>query len=179
MTPRPNALCAAGSYVLIIESAASAHIEVGRLGRIDLRPGFYAYVGGALGPGGLRARIGRHLDPARPVHWHIDYLKRATRIVEVWYAADSRRREHAWARALGERSDATIPMPRFGASDCRCAAHLFHFPTAPRLATFARALGRTRGAGRGPYRVFRPAAARNCLSPPSGNRGKPRHRGAG
>ena len=173
MTPRPDAIRAPGTYALVLESAARAVVEVGRLGRIRLHRGFYVYVGSALGPGGLRARIGRHLDPGCAIHWHVDYLKRATRIVEIWYVADPVRREHAWARAIGDLSNATIPIPGFGASDCRCATHLFHFPTRPRLATFARALGRTRGAGAGPYRVFRPASAPDDLSPATGNRGAP------
>lgn len=173
MTPRPDAARTPGTYALVLESAARTVVAVGRLGRIDLRGGFYVYVGSALGPGGLQARTGRHLDAGRPVHWHIDYLKHATRIVEIWYVADSVRREHAWARVIGDLSNATIPMPGFGASDCRCAAHLFHFPTRPRLATFARALGRARGAGAGPYRVFRPASAPDDLSPATGNRGAP------
>ena len=162
MTGRP-AIRTPGTYAVVLESVARAVVAVGRLGLIDLRRGFYVYVGSALGPGGLQARIGRHLDPRRTIHWHIDYLKHATRIVEIWYVADPVRREHAWARALGDLSDASIPLPGFGASDCRCAAHLVHFPTRPRLATFARALGRTRGAGAGPYRSFRPGSAPDGL----------------
>lgn len=140
---------AQGTYALILESARFAWQVVGRSGSISLRVGFYLYVGSALGSGGLRARIGRHLGPTRAVHWHIDYLKRAARIVEVWYVLDSTRREHAWAEALGGLAGASIPMPGFGASDCRCAAHLFHFPTVPRLATFARALRRADGSEAG------------------------------
>ncbi len=153
--PRPTT-CSPGTYVLVLEGPARAIVAVSRLGRIDLRPGLYAYVGSALGPGGLRARIARHLDRTRPLHWHIDYLKGATRIVEVWYLADPVRREHAWAKAVGRLSNASIPMLGFGSSDCNCPAHLFYFSTAPKLATFTRALARTRGAGTGPLQIFRP-----------------------
>lgn len=149
---------APGTYALILQSAGNERVPIGRLGRLDLPPGAYAYVGSALGPGGLQARIARHLDPSRPIHWHIDYLKRATRVVEVWYVVDPVRREHAWARAFGGRSNASIPTPGFGSSDCHCPAHLFRFPTAPKLATFKRALAHTRGAGRNPIRTFRPPA---------------------
>lgn len=143
---------------MILETARRAIVTVGRLHDLDLRPGFYAYVGSALGSGGLYARITRHLDPARPLHWHIDYLKPATRIVEVWYVVDTVRREHAWAKALAGIPNASIPTPGFGSSDCRCPAHLFCFPTAPKLATFKRAIARTRGAGKGSVRSFRPPA---------------------
>lgn len=132
------------------------NLSAGRLGEIDLALGFHAYVGSALGPGGLKARIGRHFDPTRPVHWHIDYLKHATRIVEVWYVVDPARREHAWAKALATLPNASIPMQGFGSSDCNCPAHLFSFPTAPKLATFKRVIARTHGAGKGPVHVLRP-----------------------
>jgi Uri superfamily endonuclease len=162
---------APGTYVLILENARPARFDVGRLGSIGLRTGFYAYVGSALGPGGLRARVGRHLCPTRAVRWHIDYLKHATRIVEIWYLDDRVRREHAWAKALGRFPGASIPMPGFGSSDCSCPAHFFYLWTAPRLATFARTLGRTRGAGRS--RALRLALPGGYRSPRTGNRGAP------
>jgi Uri superfamily endonuclease len=161
----------AGTYALILESAGRKPVAVGQLGTLDLRAGFYVYVGSALGPGGLQARINRHFDPSRPIHWHIDCLKRVTRIVEVWYLADPIRREHSWAKALANLPSASIPMPGFGSSDCDCPAHLFAFPTAPKLATFARALARTRGAGKaGTLRRLLPG---DYLSLPTGNRGAP------
>ena len=49
-------------------------IDIGSLGRFDILPGFYAYVGSAFGAGGLRARIGHHLESTAWPHWHIDYL---------------------------------------------------------------------------------------------------------
>jgi Uri superfamily endonuclease len=144
-----NLARAPGTYALVLENARPARLAVGRLGSIDLRAGCYVYVGSALGPGGLQARVGRHLGPTRGVHWHIDYLKRAARIVEVWYVLDPIRREHAWAEALGGLAGASIPVPGFGASDCTCAAHLFHFQSVPRLATFERALRRADEGGTG------------------------------
>lgn len=155
MIPRPDAN---GTYALILESAGYESVRVGRLGALDLPPGVYAYVGSALGPGGLQARVARHLDPTRPRHWHVDYLKRAARIVAVWYVVDPVRREHAWASAFASVSQASIPMKGFGSSDCNCPAHLVYFPTQPTLASFKRALARTRGTGRGLVRTFRPPA---------------------
>ncbi|HSD40720.1 MAG TPA: GIY-YIG nuclease family protein [Burkholderiales bacterium] len=140
---------APGTYALILGNARPARLAVGRLGSIHLRSGVYVYVGSALGPGGLQARVGRHLDHTRAAHWNIDYLKRAADIVEVWYVLDSVRREHVWAEALGGLAGASIPMPGFGASDCRCTAHLFYFPSAPRLTAFARALRQVDVAGGG------------------------------
>lgn len=40
----------------------------------SIEPGTYVYVGSAGGPGGLRARILRHISRPSKRHWHIDYL---------------------------------------------------------------------------------------------------------
>lgn len=115
-----------GTYVLVLRLARPATLEVGRLGRVRLPAGYYAYVGSALGPGGLAARLRHHLREAARPHWHIDYLRRVTRPVEVWVSRDGRRREHAWVRALAARPEFGRPVPGFGATDCRCGTHLFH-----------------------------------------------------
>jgi len=43
--------------------------------KLDLLPGYYIYIGSAFGPGGVRARMLRHLRADKPKHWHIDYLR--------------------------------------------------------------------------------------------------------
>jgi hypothetical protein len=64
---------APGTYVLILELTTRKVIQVGALGRIKFTAGWYAYAGSAFGPGGLAARINRHLMSAKKPHWHIDY----------------------------------------------------------------------------------------------------------
>ena len=54
-----------------------------RFGKLTLAAGQYAYVGSAHGPGGLRARVGRHLRAEKPLHWHIDYLTAALPVMHV------------------------------------------------------------------------------------------------
>ena len=125
-----------GTYVLILEMEADQAVPIGRLGTFDLRRGWYAYVGSAFGSGGLRGRLKHHLTPPARPHWHIDYLRAAATVREVWYSASSTPYEHEWASALRSLPQTTIPIPRFGASDCRCAAHLFHFDQYPDLTTF-------------------------------------------
>ena len=39
-----------------------------------LAPGCYVYAGSARGPGGIRARVRRHLRPDKTPHWHIDQV---------------------------------------------------------------------------------------------------------
>jgi Uri superfamily endonuclease len=111
-------------------------VVVGRLGALILVPGFYVYVGSALGSGGVAARIARHRKVTAVRHWHIDYVRPSTLLESVWYTYDSVRREHEWAHVLQQLAGAHVPCPRFGASDCRCDAHLFYFGSAPALARF-------------------------------------------
>ncbi|MDA1071819.1 MAG: DUF123 domain-containing protein, partial [Proteobacteria bacterium] len=64
-----------GAYLLLFDLAAALDLgPVGRLGRVRLVPALYAYAGNAKGPGGLRARIARHLARDKRPHWHIDRL---------------------------------------------------------------------------------------------------------
>ena len=123
--------------MLIMELPTSVTIRVGHLGRLRFVRGWYAYAGSACGPGGLKARLRRHRRAAKSKHWHVDYLRAYAQPTSVWYSVGLQRRECSWAEALSELSGASMPAPRFGASDCRCAAHLFHFPTSPAKSDFA------------------------------------------
>jgi Uri superfamily endonuclease len=130
-----------GTYVLILELPHIATVDVGRLGRFQFPAGWYAYTGGARGPGGLMARISRHLRSPKPLHWHVDYLRTAAQPIETWYATGTQKRECVWAQALAGLPGASTPALRFGASDCHCPAHLIHFTTPPDVAALVRAVG--------------------------------------
>ena len=93
---------------------------------VSLPAGDYVYVGSACGPGGLRARLGRHLSGAGRPHWHIDALRGHARIVGAYYCVSALRLECRWVQALLALPGVTAPAPGFGASDCRsgCLAHL-------------------------------------------------------
>lgn len=124
---------ARGTYVLVLRLDSPARLTVGRLGTFDFPAGWYAYVGSACGPGGLRGRLAHHLGPVRRPHWHIDSLRTAASVQTVWYSVGDGTREHAWAAALGQMPGAQIVAPRFGASDCRCPTHLYYFADPPEL----------------------------------------------
>lgn len=116
-----------GTYALLLSSTSDAEIRVGRHGDMRLRPGFYVYVGSALGPGGVRARVSHHLrDSPRP-HWHIDYLRSRARVEEIWVCHGRTRQEHLWARLFSSIPGVSVPLRGFGASDCDCPAHVFYF----------------------------------------------------
>ena len=133
LQPRP------GAYALLLAIAEPLALTAGKLGELRLQPGCCVYVGSALGPGGLRARVAHHARFAARPHWHIDYLRRHAPLIELWYSYDSARREHHWA-ALFQSLGGAVPLPDFGSSDCSCPAHLFHFPTRPDWPRFVRAL---------------------------------------
>ena len=116
-----------GAYVLLIELGAPLVLEVASLARAVLPAGRYAYCGSAYGPGGLKARIGRHLRRDKAHRWHVDHLTAAGRIV-AFRAVPGGRECDLLARVL-EMPGASVPVPRFGSSDCRaCPAHLVALP---------------------------------------------------
>jgi len=119
-----------GTYALFFRLSSPLEVQAGRLGRVQLPAGWVIYVGSALGAGGLRARLRRHLAADKRVHWHIDALSSRER-PELWLAlADGRRHECDWAQRLAAHPAATIPAPGFGSSDCKrgCRAHLIALP---------------------------------------------------
>ena len=129
-----------GTYVLVLSSRSTDLIQVGRLGALQLQSGF-TYVGSALGPGGVRARLAHHLKPSRRPHWHIDYLRAHTRVAEIWYCLDTRRLEHVWAEHIGLAEGASVPLVGFGSTDCGCESHLFFFQQRPSRERFRQVLG--------------------------------------
>lgn len=122
-----------GTYILILRLDPPQRVRIGALGTFDFPAAHYAYVGSAFGPGGLRGRLRHHLAPVTRPHWHIDYLRAAAHIERIAWGASDQRLEHDWARRLLDAPGAFIPAPRFGASDCRCPAHLIGFRRAPDL----------------------------------------------
>lgn len=129
-----------GTYALLIRMPAERTITVGQLGELDLNPGWYIYVGSALGPGGLAARLARHLKAVKTRRWHIDYLRAAAAPEAVWYTGSVVRQECHWAAIFARMKSSVVPLDGFGASDCRCRSHLFCFTRSPRIRTFRRNL---------------------------------------
>jgi Uri superfamily endonuclease len=104
---------------------------------MQVRVGFYVYIGSAFGPGGVRARVAHHCRASDRPHWHIDYLKGVLQLKEICWTHDPVRREHQWAAAVQHQQGASIPLQGFGASDCDCVSHLFFFTVLPSFAKIA------------------------------------------
>lgn len=114
----------AGAYVLLIDLAKSIEVAIRGRGPCALRAGRYLYCGSARGPGGLKARIARHMRRGKPVRWHVDHLTERGAVRGAWIFPGGV--ECALATRL---SHLPAPIPGFGSSDCRrCASHLFAWP---------------------------------------------------
>ena len=109
-----------GIYVLVLRCPALARSASADPAPQRLGPGYYF---SAYGPGGLRPRIDHHRHRAERAHWHIDYLRRYTRLESVWHACGARR-EHEWAAKIAAMPEAALALRGFGISDCRCATQL-------------------------------------------------------
>jgi len=130
----------AGTYAIVMRAQDRQQLQIGRLGGVQLSKGWYVYVGSAFGPGGLAARVSRHLRCHKTRHWHIDHLIWATTVREVWYSQRQRDLEHCWAQAALDQPAARNLLRGFGASDCQCLSHLVRFPTREAVKTLFNAL---------------------------------------
>lgn len=120
---------APGAYVLLLDLQRPLRLAIPSLPRSVLAPGRYAYCGSARGSGGLRARIARHLQRNKKLHWHVDRITAAARITAVLTCAGGD--ECALAAGLLKRPGVSVPVLGFGSSDCRrCPAHLLALPGA-------------------------------------------------
>ncbi|UCD77522.1 MAG: GIY-YIG nuclease family protein [Desulfobacterales bacterium] len=127
-----------GTYALVFCASMEKAVNIGKLGTLFLKPGFYVYIGSAFGPGGLRARINHHLNNFTRPHWHMDYLKGCLNLTEIWYTHDRVHREHQWAETLEQTRGASAALPGFGSSGCRCHTHLLFFGSKPPCSRFRR-----------------------------------------
>jgi len=109
-----------GSYILIIRLPEQQTIRISGRQAFHLSPGYYAYVGSAMG--GFKQRLSRYLQGSRKLHWHIDYLLQKASISSIILCATKERVECIIAQALGSQFSS---IPGFGSSDCRCRSHLF------------------------------------------------------
>ena len=130
----------AGAYVLFVELNRPLAIPETSLGPAGLAPGRYAYCGSAYGPGGLGARLRRHLRPDKAVRWHVDHLTAGGRIIALGLAPGGQ--ECALLEGLCRRPGVTVPLAGFGSSDCaRCPAHLLRIERTVDPRGLAEALG--------------------------------------
>jgi len=147
-----------GTYLLLLQSEQPRETQVGALGTVRLDAGRYVYIGSAFGPGGLPARLRRHLGPApSSPHWHIDYLRRCLTVEHVLLSTDDDRHECTWAGQIQATSWSRVPCGGAGASDCACPAHFFRIDKPDAPSVIRSLLG-------GTIQSFDPGELRSCLT---------------
>ena len=131
-----------GVYALHLHLEQPVDLIVGVLGQAHFPAMNYVYIGSAFGPGGVQARLGRHMMGNGNVHWHIDVLRRSANVLGGCYYVpaefDGELRENGinkisyecrWSQALEVLPEVIVPVQGFGASDCLsgCSSHLLAF----------------------------------------------------
>jgi sugar fermentation stimulation protein A len=117
-----------GSYLIVLELKESRNIEVGSLGVLPFRAGWYVYCGSAMK--NLSQRVSRHLRKVRKgIHWHLDYLTPWASSIQGLPVRSRRNLECEFAVMLALLGGEGAPS--FGCSDCRCDSHLYYFAEPP------------------------------------------------
>jgi sugar fermentation stimulation protein A len=122
-----------GVYTLILFLSKEIRLKVGKLGTQRFPRGYYTYTGSALGIGSssLKYRVLRHLKKKKRKFWHIDFLlgHKNVYLTGLIAANIDKRVECKINRYIKTKERAKIPVPHFGASDCKknCGSHLLYF----------------------------------------------------
>ena len=110
-----------GSYLLILKLDKIQDIEIGKLGKVHFKKGFYIYVGSAMK--NLTKRMERHRHLRKQHHWHIDELRAVAEFHSVLAIRSSVRLECEIAKSMSGIAEWSVSG--FGSTDCSCKTHLF------------------------------------------------------
>jgi sugar fermentation stimulation protein A len=117
-----------GNYLILLELPEGGTIEIGALGLLPFKAGWYVYAGSARK--NLSQRVNRHLRHERKQkHWHMDYLTPWAGKMKALPILSYRNLECDLARDLEKLGGQG--MAGFGSSDCGCNSHLFYFKDPP------------------------------------------------
>jgi Uri superfamily endonuclease len=112
-----------GAYVLAINLSELVVVSICRKPSAPLAPGCYLYCGSAKGPGGLAARLARHMRHGKAIRWHVDCLTEAGTVLGAWTFPGGD--ECDLVAAL---SHLPVPIEGFRSTDCRrCRRHLLRW----------------------------------------------------
>lgn len=121
---------ARGAYLLLITLTRPAVLKSRPLRQRTLAPGRYLYAGSANGPGGIGARVRRHMKRGKRRHWHVDDLTAVAEDLRPLVFPDGN--ECDLVQSLVAGGTFSVAIPGFGSSDCRrCDGHLLSMPPAP------------------------------------------------
>ena len=110
-----------GSYILILRLRTGRTLNIGKMGQVKCKAGYYLYAGSARK--NLIQRLERHKRERKRLFWHIDYLRAHADFHLALPIRASDSLECELGGALKKISDWQVP--NFGCSDCSCGSHLF------------------------------------------------------
>jgi Uri superfamily endonuclease len=120
-----------GIYILEIFVPKSFPLRILKFKDCEIEPGFYYYVGSAQKY--LNARIKRHLQKEKKVHWHIDHITsfRGNEIKNVFVFEEMKKDfECRLVSVIENIYNLKYSIRGFGNSDCSlCESHLLHTKT--------------------------------------------------
>ncbi len=116
------------TYLLLIEIKKNEFIKIGKRGNFKFEKGYFVYTGSGKRNG--IQRIVRHIKKFKNLQWHIDYLLEKGEIKKIWIIFGDKTNECKMSKML-LYFKGSIPFKKFGSSDCKCPAHLFHFNKNP------------------------------------------------
>lgn len=108
-------------YQLLIKLNSDKKLKIGALGKFNFPRGYYVYSGSAKR--NFSKRIYRHIKKKKKYKWHIDYLLKAGKIIQIKKLSD------LWDECNIHKStlrfyDGKELIEGFGSSDCNCKSHL-------------------------------------------------------
>ena len=133
-----------GYYILGFKILNNLTLNIKTLnhgGKIILPSGYYLYIGSAFGPGGLFARVRRHLQRNKKIRWHIDFITTKADKLNFLFVYGIKSSKDAITecdivRKLIDEKVAKLSLRGFGATDSECSTHLLTMET--NLFNFAR-----------------------------------------
>jgi sugar fermentation stimulation protein A len=117
-----------GTYTIVLACERPMRVRFGKLGRVNVKIGYYLYTGSALGLGAvsLEGRLTRHNRSFKKKRWHVDYLtaRPSCKLKGTVYLLSNKRFECKINRAVMKDLNTQVILQHLGASDCKCEAHL-------------------------------------------------------
>ena len=116
-----------GTYLILYHLPRRKLVEIGGLGKVNFKQGYYLYVGSAMKS--LTKRVERHRRVRKKPHWHVDYFSGLADFHIALPVRSADDLECRLASAISSLSEWSVPG--FGCSDCSCPSHLFGFSSDP------------------------------------------------